>query len=64
MAEDGAVGPSTLLSAITFSVTLNFFTILPTKTNTVVAFRQIKENRYRLFVNLTDDIWLFDIQNL
>jgi hypothetical protein len=58
MAQDGAVGPSTLLSAMTFSVTLNFFTILPTKTDAVVAFPQIKENRYSSFVNLTDDIYI------
>ena len=57
MAGDGAVGPSTLLSAMTFSVTLNFIRILPTKTDAVVAFPQIKENRYSSFVNLTDDIF-------
>jgi hypothetical protein len=39
---------------MTFSVTLNFFIILPTKTDTVVAFPQIKENPYSSFVNLTD----------
>jgi hypothetical protein len=55
-AEDGSLGPETLLSAMTFSVTLNFFTILTTKTEAVVAFPEIKENRYSSFVNLTDDI--------
>ena len=56
MAQDGALGPWTLLSAMTFSVTLNFFRILPTKTDAVVAFPQIKENPYSSFVNLTNDM--------
>ena len=56
MAGDGALGPSTLLSAMTFSVTLHVFIILPTKTDAVGAFPQIKENRYSSFVNLTDDM--------
>jgi hypothetical protein len=47
------VGLETLLSAMTFSVTLNFFRILPTKTDAVVAFPKIKENRYSSFVNST-----------